>query len=415
MRTTGSLAPDGDGVTAAPVRLKSHVPELDGIRGVSILLVMGLHFICSQITVPQNRIEYFAARITGYGAWGVDAFFVLSGFLITGILWDSRGSEHYFRTFYMRRTLRIFPLYYATLAFLVLVPAGFFRDFAPRILEVREVQGWLWFYLTNVYVAIQGDFAIPYVSHFWTLAVEEHFYLFWPFVVGALPRVTVMRVCVFAAALAVLLRIFCHYAAPNPMYAHVLTPCRLDALTLGSWFALAARGPGGIDALAQKARVGAIVGGLAVIVLSAWKSAVGSADGVVLPLRELFLAVFFGFVMVLASSSAGPSALRALLRTRVLRLLGKYSYGLYVFHGIIAYAFASAGGLAFFERLVGSSTLAVFVQAAVGAILSIAIAVASYELFEVRFLRLKDLFPTRSKNVASEGVVEPAAKSTAPS
>jgi peptidoglycan/LPS O-acetylase OafA/YrhL len=403
-------------MAANPARLKSHVPELDGIRGVSILLVMGLHFICSQIENPQNKLEYLAARITGFGAWGVDAFFVLSGFLITGILWDSRGNDHYFRTFYIRRTLRIFPLYYATLAVLVLFPLALAGEQAPRLVRIREVQEWLWFYLTNVYVAQQGNFTIPYVSHFWTLAIEEHFYLFWPFVVGLLPRATVMRVSLAAAAAAVILRIFCHYAAPNPLYAHVLTPCRLDALTIGAWFALAARGPGGMSALGQKARLGAVVGALGVLGTSGFHSVVGVLDGVVMPLRELFLALFFGFVIVLASNAEGPVLLRAALRTRPLVLLGKYSYGLYVFHGMIGYGFAKNGTIAFFEELVGSRTLGYAVQAAFGSVLSIAIAVASYELFESRFLRLKDSFPSNPRGVvppplATEPAPEPAASS----
>src|SRR6186713_152936 len=132
----------------------SHVPELDGIRGVAILMVLALHFVCSQIPAHQNKLELVLARLTGYGAWGVDLFFVLSGYLITGILWDMRGSNAYFRTFFVRRTLRIFPLYYATLLiFTVLIPDSFVRARMPEVLTIRELQPWLWTYLTNVWVA----------------------------------------------------------------------------------------------------------------------------------------------------------------------------------------------------------------------------------------------------------------------
>ena len=93
----------------------AYVPELDGIRGVAILAVIAVHFVATIFEQPQNLVERIAGKITGYGMWGVDLFFVLSGYLITGILWDSRPSPRYFKAFYMRRTLRIFPLYYGIL------------------------------------------------------------------------------------------------------------------------------------------------------------------------------------------------------------------------------------------------------------------------------------------------------------
>src|SRR5258708_3524727 len=99
------------------------MPGLDGVRGLAILMVMAVHFVGD--VVPQDKIERFAARIANYGVGGVDLFFVLSGFLITGILFDSAASRHYYRNFYARRTLRIFPLYYGVL-FVLFVAAPHF-------------------------------------------------------------------------------------------------------------------------------------------------------------------------------------------------------------------------------------------------------------------------------------------------
>lgn len=386
-------------VAAAPKpAAPRHVPELDGVRGFAIAIVMALHFICSQIGEPHSRLEYLALRITGYGLWGVDLFFVLSGFLITGILWDSRGAPGYFKTFYMRRTLRIFPLYYATLlVLLVLLPAGMLARFAPEALALRDQQWWLWTYLANVHVAIHGGFTLPYVSHFWTLAVEEHFYLVWPFVVGLLPRSVALKLSIVASVVALGLRVAIFYLGPNPYYAHVLTPCRLDALCIGAGLALAVRGPGGMAAFAPRARVGVLLAGAGVLVTSAWH-ALRPHTLPVEAVRETFLALLFGCAVVLAAWAEGPKLLKRVLRASWLRFLGKYSYGLYVFHGILAYGFGAHRTLPFFIELAGGSHFGgVLLQAVVGTAVSIAIAVASYELFEVRFLKLKDRFSTASR------------------
>ena len=384
-------------MSARASRAESHVPELDGIRGAAIVMVMALHFICTLVPKQPNRIEFIAARLTGYGAWGVDLFFVLSGFLITGILWDTRGNTHYFRTFYARRTLRIFPLYYGILLVLtVLLPESWLVAHAPSVLEIRRVRGWLWPYLTNVYVAKQGGFTIPYVSHFWTLAIEEHFYLVWPFVVGLIERSAVMRVCVALSSLALALRVAAHFAHLNIYYAHTLTPCRLDSLCIGSWLALAARGPLGLTGLAKKAKPMLTLAALGILGTSLWHNRVGGEGSVAEAVRDLFLSLFFGWLIVLASSAGGPAWLKMSLRLRGLRLLGKYSYGLYVFHGMVAYYFGEHSTLQFFTRITGTETVALFVQATVGAIVSVLIAVLSYELFELHFLRLKKLFPGSS-------------------
>lgn len=382
-----------DSAPSAPVQpTRGHLQELDGVRGFAILMVLALHFLCTQIEAPRSGTEALIARVTGYGRWGVDLFFVLSGFLITGILYDTRGSRGYFKTFYMRRTLRIFPLYYATLLVaLVLIPAGWLQQFAPGLLKARASQGWLWPYLTNVYVAKQGAFDIPYLSHFWTLAVEEHFYLVWPFAVGLLPRRTSMWLSVGLSVLAVSLRIAVGFWGPNRLYAHVLTPCRLDALCIGAFLALAARGPLGAQAIGPFARRAVLPAALGVVLTSLWHA---KSPGHVFtePLRELFLSLFFGFAVVLAATSYGPGRFKAWLRVGWLRWLGKYSYGLYVFHGIVAYSLATHPILPRFEALAGSRLGGLLLQALAGTLLSMGIAVLSYELLEAPFLRLKKWF-----------------------
>jgi peptidoglycan/LPS O-acetylase OafA/YrhL len=381
-------------LTAARPVKQTHFPELDGIRGLAILSVMSLHFFASQIHGPQNSTEKLAYAITGYGMWGVDLFFVLSGYLITGLLSDTRDSTKYFSSFYMRRTLRIFPLYYGVLfVLIVLIPRSFLEAHAPDALQIREVQPWLWSYLTNVYIAKVNSYSIPYVSHFWTLAIEEHFYLFWPLVVRFASRRTAIVVAVALSVLALGARIVLALTVKSDdldLWAHVFTPCRLDSLCIGAAFALWVRGPEGWAVL-RRAAIGAPFVVATMLALRLVPNQ-GPMHQIAVEIKEFLLAVLFA---IFVSTSVWPSGwkfMRSSLRVRALMLLGKYSYGLYVFHWIIAYYFDLHDGITRFARIAGSRAGGLFLQALVGVVLSMIVAVVSYHVYEMPFLRLKRLF-----------------------
>ena len=367
-------------------RAGAHVAVLDGVRGVAILMVLCVHFIGD--SPAHTALGRAMVKLANYGIWGVDLFFVLSGFLITGLLYDSKKSAHYFRDFYVRRTLRIFPLYYGVLALLFIVLPALPTPYPAGLAESAHHQAWLWLYASNGYLAIHRAWAVPYVGHFWSLAVEEQFYLIWPIVVLSFGRRSLLGICVAVTVLALALRSVLSFAGAGYIAQVVLTPCRFDALCVGGFLALAVRSVG-LERVARMARLS--LGPLLFLVLlaSAWNALRGSLSDFVLPIRGTLIALTFGALLVTSLVSRPQSPLSRVLRSRVMCFLGTRSYGIYVFHGIIAYGMGEH--LATLDGLVAriGSVSAMVVEAVVGAGVSILVAAASFELFEKPFLRLK--------------------------
>src|SRR5215470_2833769 len=255
------------GGNARSVRAGGHLPGLDGVRGLAILLVLAVHFVGN--ATPVTWGERLAVKLGNYGVLGVDLFFVLSGFLITGLLLDSKGDPHYFRNFYARRTLRIFPLYYFVLALLfVVIPA--LATIPPALEEARQHQAWLWTYTANFFLAAKSSWALTYVSHFWSLAIEEHFYLLWPLVVFSFRRETLERICLWVIGAALALRIALSLAGVSELSISVLTPCRVDALCIGGLLAAIGRREGGPGSLVRRSGPAALALAIALVVVSAW-------------------------------------------------------------------------------------------------------------------------------------------------
>jgi peptidoglycan/LPS O-acetylase OafA/YrhL len=367
----------------------AHVESLDGLRGLAILLVMVDHFFFG--AKSANRALSVLIDLTKFGWLGVDLFFVLSGFLITGILDDAKRSPQFFRNFYARRALRIFPLYYAYLLFFFFVGVRLMPLERERLDEVVRDQWWLWAYATNILIAIKGKFIFASLNHFWSLSVEEHFYLVWPWLVRALTRKTMMSVCIVTVFGAVAARAIIVLGGFHSVGAYVLTPCRMDSLALGGFLALALRngerhwrGRGWLIATATTFVLLAVGLDLRERSAAAWLAfdVIGYSVA----------AVFFGLLLLGAVSPDRNSIVRRTFEVGWLRSMGKYAYGLYVISHPLNIALTHSLPIDRLAHQLHSTAAAYVARALLSFTLSCLLALASYHLFEKHFLKLKTFF-----------------------
>jgi peptidoglycan/LPS O-acetylase OafA/YrhL len=317
------------------------VPALDGIRGVAVLWVVLFH---ATNTMGHTFAPIKAVlAVTQAGWFGVEIFFALSGFLITGILIDSKHRRDYFQSFYWRRTLRIFPIYFGVLILLLIIP------WATKALQTEgwwrfvDLQPWFWLYGTNSLRELHPgqpimEFDWFELTHLWSLAVEEHFYLVWPLLVYLLTRRQL-----WATALALMAFSTCLQVLPlQPLTAAVLaTPKHLIALCIGACLAMWVREhPGSLQTFLRYARP---------------------------------------------------------LEARWLVFLGTYSYGLYLYH----YLFAPLWRKVDLATWPGGYTVGMICFTALYLGLPLLVAVASFHLVEAPIMR------RRPRPVLREGVAPP--------
>lgn len=354
---------------------------LDSLRGVAILLVLAYHFAPQ---VPTERaLGHAGASLLQIGWVGVDLFFVLSGFLITGILLDGERTPGAMLRFYGRRALRILPLYYAALAVLLLIAAtmratgaasgGFTGPGATLLAE----QTWYWLHAANVAIARDAQWAgHSWVQHFWSLAVEEQFYLVWPCVVLLVPRRRLPHVIVGVVIAALLARV-AFVASDHVVAAYVLMPARADALAIGALLAVLWRMPARHALVTRVATWLVPLSGAALLAIIV----AGGADGhgvLMASLGYTQWALLFGAVLWLGV--AGPPTW--LERQRWLHWTARYSYGLYVVHFPLRHWLAGHGLAAndFVARY--GDVAGTALGFAVGVLASLALAVPLWHLFE---------------------------------
>lgn len=362
-----------------PSKAPGHLAQLDGLRALAVLAVCWHHWMPKRYHAGLN-----------WGAIGVDLFFVLSGFLITGILLDCRalvesgaqGVAFTAKRFYARRFLRIFPLYYAVLAL-----ASLALSLAPGVLLS------LWTYTFNLYGAVAGGLSGSLVSHFWSLAVEEQFYLLWPWVVLCLPRRGVLVAIGLALVVAPLSR-HLMFASGFPFDAtRMITPSCLDLLCGGALVGVLAR-TYGVAELAR--RPGTRLFALLATVLAAWgvwiQTRVEGGQGAsALDVLVVYSRWPFFAWLVLAAARGLPGLLGRVLASRPLGYIGSISYGIYVFH-----AFALV-----LDRF-GLARLPPLARLPVYALFTLVLAALSWRFFEAPINALKERFPYRARPANAE-------------
>lgn len=345
--------------------LPAHMPELDGVRGIAILWVFLFH-----LGVP----------CIPHAAGGVALFFVLSGFLITGLLLDAKGlcsSWRYLGVFYVRRILRIFPIYYLCItATLIIGLAGEWK-----------VGDWPYYFTYTQNLVLNWakggqNAAFPeFLNHTWSLAVEEQFYLVWPIIVLLCSKSVLTVVCYGLVAASPVFRIIVTQLYPHSVYDYTLLPSNLDALGVGSLLALALRDR--ISRTFIQANIVWIGVLLAVGTLSA-----GTLVGA--PYRIKRVLVLLPFAALIAGAAIRPQHFfGTVLRWGWLRYVGKISYGLYLYHMIVFYFVQAA-----VWRLAPTHSESLWVRL-MQAGLAVAAAVMSWQLLEMPVNGLKRHFHYR--------------------
>jgi len=345
------------------MQIPKHIPQFDYLRGVAVLLVMLFHASHDVLSFPM-------ANYTSFGWAGVDLFFVLSGFLITGILLETRDRSRYFTNFYARRVLRIWPLYFALLGVMFLaVPL-----LVPRWGEaaMRNAKP-AWSFVLFLQNLILGPRLTGPLGPTWSLAIEEQFYFVWPLLIWLFSRMAIQRLAAIIIVCSPLLRLGIELGhAHISLYYNTLT--RLDGLAVGSFLAIWLRDAETITVKRWALAVLPISVAGAIFLDKSWidYSMIAIASGAIVS-----LSFFFTFT------------------NRFVLFTGRISYGLYLVHMAV---FGMATKPELRRHYPNSPVMNDLTYLAVGSVLTYAVALISWFFFESRILRAKSWFASSPKS-----------------
>ncbi len=315
--------------------------ELDGIRGLACLIVLFDHLIVSSI--PHELMRFPGAwRLTQWLVGGVDLFFVLSGFLIGGILLDHKRAANYFRVFWVRRIGRIMPVYYllfASFCVVLLVRPWLDAPWLDQFLLDRPMPVWTYaLFVQNFAQSLDGgDGGARWVASTWSLAIEEQFYLLLPLLVFALDRRKLLLVALACIPVAAMVRGYTWQATGLMFTGYFLLPGRMDGLMCGFLAALAVRHAPTL-AFCKRCRVPldiAALGVFAALNSSLIGGSTRSGSFVVMASDYTFRSVLFAYVILRVFLVPETSIYRRLLSARALVFFGVISYALYMYHPAI--------------------------------------------------------------------------------
>lgn len=375
-------------------RSQTHISSLDGIRGVAVLAVLLVHY--GDLSRSSSTVLRIVGTVKDAGWIGVDIFFALSGFLITGILLESRHKSNAAVNFYMRRALRLFPLFYGVWAAVIVY---IWLENLPW-----HAGYWLYLFYAGNFAAIKyGSVGILGISHFWSLAVEEQYYLVWPFVVWKLHgdrRAGSILLGTLLFSLAIKVVLIKNHA--NPFWVYFLLPTHIESIAMGSFIAIALRSEIQNRILAL-GRVLLPISAVALLILGSIEHGL---DGRIPVIQIVGFPIIGIFACCLIVRSIDETSVTARVMTNtVLRFYGRYSYGLYVYNFLLhnllrQYVYPSLGHVLRSPLALNCTYLLVCM------LLLTLISVASFHLYESRFLQLKRYFSGTS--ISPQDSIPPA-------
>lgn len=330
-------------------RLNGRIPELDGVRGLAILLVLIEHYIRDASHLHLSRWE--ARMLVPFRlAWsGVDLFFVLSGFLIGGILLDARAADNYYLTFYSRRVCRIFPLYYLCFAVFfiglhlssIVNGGSIVNADVLHTLFNRNLPLWSYpFFVQNFAMSLRHTMGPMWLGITWSLAVEEQFYLLLPLAIRNMTTKSVQQLVCAAIVSAPLLRIILLHSGGGSLAAYVLLPCRADALGYGVLIAMIVRSESAwmwVASHRSRAYLAFVLLGVGACLLTK----LPSANPLFVGIEFSMLAAFYATLLLLVIVNPGRVE-RLVFQWKPLMKLGTVAYAVYMFHAGVSFLWHGA-------------------------------------------------------------------------
>jgi len=356
---------------------ESHLSQLDGIRGLAILLVALGHI-------------FYRFYIFKFGWIGLNLFFILSGYLITSKLFYhlKTNARNYFKNFYARRFLRIFPLYYGCLIFFFIILPLFYSDYTKYFSSIYNNQIWYWLYASNWSLILFGLPKNPVFFHFWSLAVEEQFYLFWPIL---FKYINIFKHRIITIGIIILFSIYTRVANPVSDHAYYNTLTACEPLMLGCL----------VSILEEKIKLRSLckyfffLALLSVLALSfifyhnndlhisnRWLMKYGYS--------AINLIWVYLLCILLLPLKISPILVK-IFSSKPIAWLGKYSYGIYIFHWLILQLFIYKYDTEFVDHGMSLNT-SYFIVRLIGIFVILICSYCSYHLYEKHFLNLKKYF-----------------------
>jgi len=362
---------------SAPQPDRTYYPALDGIRGIAILLVVFFHNF--------GFINYFV-----FGWLGVDLFFVLSGYLITDILIKAIGSKDYLKKFYTRRIVRIFPIYYLLLIIMLLILPNFISH-RVNLKYYTDNQAWLWTYMQNWLYILKPHAGSNILLHLWSVAVEEQYYLLWPFIILLVRKPKMLLAISFLLLIGILVTrlVVWNKHIEGFQYFSWFMFTRIDGICIGSALALIKF----INPKFITHYTPYIISSIAAMNFIFYF--INERNQFSLPYFPLIGYTTFAIVfaiLVYEAATLNKNYITTILSFSPLRFIGKVSYGFYIYHWPV-YILLTPVIITFLKNILATkATHLNLIASILATLIGFGISVISFYFFETPFLKLKKYF-----------------------